>query len=530
MCPNPLISYIHSHGLRYTVSRALEKLTERLAHRQHRCWQSMRPAEDELRAQQASQPWTGCISVVVPVYNTQPDMLLALARSLLAQTYQNWEAVLYDGASTRPETGAALTDVAAMDPRFRVLCGQENMGISGNTNAAIAQARGEYCALCDHDDLLTPDALWRVAEAIAYTGADMLYTDEDKVSEDGRWHADLHLKPDFGPDTLRSGNYICHLMVLRRLLIDRVGGLRAAYDGSQDHDLALRCSELAECVVHIPRVLYHWRTVGASMSHQRLQVCMDAACRAVEDQLRRFGWPGTARMECGLIRLRYEISKETSVRVLLLGSGAAGAWERWPGTAVQRLSGENVEELNAAALSAQEDMLLVMDAAAEPVGEDFLTELMMYAQRDDVGAVTPMLATRRRPQRILAAGMAVMQDGRVCPRHAGQPVVGGGHRAQALTSHNVCAVSPACFMVRRDHFIPLDGSMDSAVTARWCCALSERGLHHVYTPHAVAVMDEQASSWCAGLPEGRLTPGFRDPCISPWYTAGDRADFKLRMR
>lgn len=300
-------AYVRMHGAGYTLHRAGEMLAARVLLRDEWRFRRERTSKRELATQRAHPFPDVRISVVVPVFNTRPKFLRALADSLLAQTHGAWEACLYDGGSTSAETRKALEAIAARDSRFHIAFGAENAGISGNTNRAIKMATGEYIALCDHDDVLAPDALWRIAEAIDAHHPDVLYTDEDKLTTHGAIHVDAHRKPDFCPDNLRSGNYICHLSVIRRTLLDAIGGLRPAFDGSQDHDLMLRACERADGVIHIPRVLYHWRTLRGSMSHTKLAVCLDAAARAVEESMRRTGFPGTCRVEDGVLRLRYDV-------------------------------------------------------------------------------------------------------------------------------------------------------------------------------------------------------------------------------
>ena len=284
--------YVRLNGISYTARRAVEKFRDQYLREYDRLYRRVRATPADLE-QQRHRAWkeTPLISILVPVYNTNPRMLRELADSFLAQTYPHWEAVLLDGASTKPETAAMLREIAGLDGRFRVIFSGENLHISGNSNAALTHARGEWIALCDHDDLYTPDALYWVMDAVEREQPDFLYSDEDKVTEDGRVYFAAHFKPDYCPDNLRSGNYICHLMVMRRSLMDAAGGFRSAFDGSQDHDLALRCMEHTTRVTHIPRVLYHWRSVGSSMSHQNLMRCVDAARRAVEEHSNRVG-PG----------------------------------------------------------------------------------------------------------------------------------------------------------------------------------------------------------------------------------------------
>ena len=197
-------------------------------------------SDAELAEQRAHQPEAGTISIVVPVYNTEPDMLEELIASLEAQTYADIEVVLHD-TSTREETRRVLDRIR--NPRFRLIRSAENLGISSNTNAAAAEAHGEYIALCDHDDVMAPDAIWRAADMIAKEHPDVIYTDEDRVMENGRHHMDPHYKPDWNRETLTGDNYICHLAVIRKELYEEVGGLRSGFDGSQDHDLFLRLAE-----------------------------------------------------------------------------------------------------------------------------------------------------------------------------------------------------------------------------------------------------------------------------------------------
>ena len=482
-------AYVRMHGAGYTLHRAGEMLAARVLLRDEWHFRRERTSKRELAAQRAHPFPDVCISVVVPVFNTRPKFLRALADSLMAQTHSAWEACLYDGGSTSAETRRALEAITARDSRFRVAFGGDNAGISGNTNRAIAMASGEYIALCDHDDVLAPDALWRVAEAIDAHHPDVLYTDEDKLTAIGAIHVDAHRKPDFCPDNLRSGNYICHLSVIRRKLVDDIGGLRPAFDGSQDHDLLLRACERADGIIHIPRVLYHWRTLRGSMSHTKLAVCLDAAARAVEESMRRAGFPGTCRVEDGMLRLRYDVG-EFSVAMLRLAQDASAA------------------DVNRLAAEASADMLLFLWGDTAAPDADGLRELMMYAQRPDVCAVTPLVADAR--GRVLHAGYDILPDGEVRSRNRGLPASAGGWHGMNRTSYNVSAVSPMCFLVRRNAFVPLT-EVDSLAAAlvQWCIRRMQEGMHHVYTPHCVVRADAESAF------EGfrvKVPAGWHDSC------------------
>lgn len=488
--------YIRKHGAAYTVRRAGEMLGERFLHSWDRQYRRERPSEAELASQRSNQPDAGLISVIVPVYNTRPVFLRELCESLQAQTYAHWEAVLYDGCSTDAATIAALDGIR--DERIRVIHDNVNEGISGNTNRAAAQSRGRYIALCDHDDVLTPDALWRMADAIVRTGADLLYSDEDKLSEDGRLHVSPYRKPDFCPDNLRSGNYVCHLTVISRALFDQVGGLRGEFDGSQDHDLVLRASESASGICHVPHVLYHWRNVGTSVSHLHLDRCLNAASRAVTDHMQRIGYPGQCRVENGVLRLEYDVDPDAAVEVINLPADAA------------------CSDMNRLAAQSKGEYLLFVREEIQGVDAAFIREMLMHAQRSDVASVSPLLCDKR--GRVAHAGFALRTDAGLICRNHGLPAHAGGWHGMNRTVRNVSAVSGACMMVRRSTLMnhPLDGAYTGGYgVADWCLRMQDAGMVHVCTPHAKAVCPK--CEWLAPTFDKALFTsrwaGRHDPCI-----------------
>ena len=224
-------------------------------------------ASAELLVRQAAdQPAAPRISIVVPLYNTPQQFLVELLDSVQNQTYQNWELCLVD-AGQDETVGQTVAARAAEDPRIRYQKLEKNEGIAGNTNQGFALATGEFIALLDHDDILHPCALWYVAQAIAEQGADFVYTDEVTFEGDIDHLTVYHFKPDYMLDNLRSNNYICHLSVFSAKLLAAVGGdERAAYNGSQDYDLYLRLTEKAHKIVHIPHLLYYWRSSPTSVA------------------------------------------------------------------------------------------------------------------------------------------------------------------------------------------------------------------------------------------------------------------------
>ena len=474
-----LREYAATHGVGYTVRRLGEKAGQVVFGTWDRRWRRERPGKAELEAQRANQPWGGLISIVIPVYNTKAVFLRELLDSLLAQTYARWEAVLYDGASDRAETVALLDSVPSEDSRFRVIRGKENLGIAGNTNAAVSAAEGEYIALCDHDDLLMPDALWRMAEAIGKSHPDLLYSDEDMITENGRRHMDPHRKPDYQPETLAADNYMSHLGVIRAETLRAVGGLREGYEGSQDHELYLRICRRTDRIVHVPYILYSWRKVSTSLSRQHLDQCLRAGCRANEDLS---PIPVTAVPVDRKIRLWYDFPRDVSTEAIIF-SGTEEAcrealsdlesqapWPRLSATlAVTDLAGLR-DTLNQAAAESEADYLLFLDAASFVETRHFFRELMMYAQMDGVAGVTPVLVDRK--NRIIFGGWVAGRNDQKGLRNGA-----GGPRDRMNKVHNVDGVSPCCMMVRRDQFVPFGESAP--------------GKRYVYTPHAVVLCEDQ---------------------------------------
>lgn len=199
-------------------------------------------------------------SILVPLYNTPEQFLREMIQSVLDQTYTNWELCLADGSDVNHKNvGNICSQYAKKDKRIRYRKLEKNLGISGNTNACIEMAAGDYIALFDHDDLLHPSALYENMKAICEKKADFIYTDENTFHDKPEDAYCPHFKPNFAPDTLRTNNYICHFTVFDKNLLKKTGNFRSCCDGSQDYDMVLRLTEQAKCVVHIPKILYYWR-------------------------------------------------------------------------------------------------------------------------------------------------------------------------------------------------------------------------------------------------------------------------------
>ena len=525
--------YLQSHGTSYTLKRLGQKAAQQLLGTYERRRKREQATAEELRAQRENQPEAGLISVVVPVYNTDPGMLDALLDSLEAQTYLNYEVILYNGASTRTETLDVLRTRCENEPRFRPVHGADNRGISGNTNEAVKSARGEYVALCDHDDLLSPDALWRVAECIAEKHPDMVYSDEDRITEGGRKHMDPHYKPDYCPDNLVSDNYICHLAVIRKALLEEVGGLRSGFDGSQDHDLFLRIAEKTGKIEHIPYVLYSWREVFSSKSHTELYTCLENGCRAAAEHEARLGRKAEAVPVNREIRLWYEIPAEASVEVLVHGDSEEECQEclgelefrtDWPNlTGSILVAGENdrISLINEAARTSKADYLLVLDARVTEMNRYFIREMIMFAQRDDVAGVTGVLTDKKK--HITHGGFALGMAHTVQCVNEGMYVSAGGWHDMMNKVHNVSAVSLCCLLVKRENWLDLDeGYQGGLAAADLGLRQRQSGKWFVFTPHARAQLEpcalllsgEERNARDVARFEQAWGKDLRDPCYS----------------
>ncbi len=286
-------------------------------------YENYKPTEQELGKQRERRwQYTPRISVVVPAFRTPEKFLREMIESLQAQTYGNWELCIVDASPEDASMEFTLKEYSSNDGRIVWKKLAENKGIAENTNAAFAMATGDFIGLLDHDDLLAPNALYEIVSALEKDSKiDVFYTDEDKVNIDLTEHFQPHLKPDFNIDLLRSNNYICHFFVVSKTIVDKIGGFRKEFDGAQDYDFIFRCVEAAECVYHIPEILYHWRTHQASTADNPASkmYAYDAGKRAIEGNLRRNGIMANVShtKDFGFYRVKYTVTEEPLVSILI---------------------------------------------------------------------------------------------------------------------------------------------------------------------------------------------------------------------
>jgi GT2 family glycosyltransferase len=490
---------------------------------------------DELRRAIEAFRWRPRISVVTPVYNTDPRWLRRAVESVRAQVYPEWELCLGDDGSTRQETVAALTAMSELDSRIRVARMPRNGGISAASNAALATATGEFIALLDHDDEIPPDALFEVARMLnAHPDADVIYTDEDKLEFDGT-HSEPFFKPDWSPEYLRSSMYLGHLGVYRRELVNALGGFRPAYDGSQDYDLALRATERTNAVYHIPRILYHWRKIPGSAAGDQVAKpwALDAARRALSDHLARQPIPATVVAEPGngLWRVQYRIVGEPLVTIVIptdsrIARGPDGDRDllrQCLRSIVDRTTYKNYEllvvdngrlspgvqdllphiphrrviyepatpfnfaaKINFAASHARGEHLLLLNDDTEVISGEWLTAMLEFSQQPEIGAVGGKLYYP--DGRIQHVGVVLGIGGGACHVLAGQAGDSPGYFGSALVIRNYSAVTGACCMTRRAVFDEVSGFDERFALdfndVDYCLRVRARGYRIVGTPFA----------------------------------------------
>lgn len=522
------------------------------------------PTELTLRLQR-TQPFAyePRISFITPACNTRPAFAKELIQSVLAQTYPRWELVIADG-SDNAKASRTLASLSARDRRIKYVQLGENRGITGNSMAAVKYATGDVIAFLDHDDSLAPFACYELVKAInAHPEAELLYSDEDKFDNMGRF--DPHFKPEASPDTLLSYNYITHLMAMTKGLYDRCGGLRAGYEGSQDHDLALRALAAAKETVHIPKVLYHWRAHSGSVAgNGKAKTYADSSgLRAVNAATAASGAFAVEGLFPHSYRARYPFSHTPRVsviipnrdkpdmlaqcleglrrtcdgiplEVILMENGSTlpetfslySKLERQGEAKVIRCFGEfNYSSINdLGASEATGELLLFLNNDVIATDPGWLTAMAEQALRPAVGAVGAKLLYP--DGRIQHAGVVVGMNGWADHVCAGAEADGGGRFACSHlvnTIRNVSAVTGACLMIQKRKFEEVGGfSTDFKLCGgdvELCLRLLQQGYRNIYTPYATLLHLESATRKDDPIPEQDFRHSKK--AYAPYAVTGD---------
>jgi GT2 family glycosyltransferase len=422
----------------------------------------------------AATPRAPGISIIMPVFEPRPAWLQAAIASVRAQFHSKWELLIADDASTSPQVAAILDDAAAQDTRIDVVRLPTRAGISAASNMALSRATLDYVTFLDHDDLLAPHATAAVAcELAAHPDTDLVFSDEDQLINDRRRRP--YFKPGWNPDLLLSQNLVCHLAVYRRTLVTRLGGLRPAFDGSQDFDLALRAvSESGERRVrHIPDVLYHWRQSPGSFSATDAAACRDATSRALSEAL---GPPHQVRANPTLAQwpdIYFGLPHPPPTVAII---GAPPPPTTYPAALIEHAMRPE---------DATSDILLFLSPGLRPCTGDWLQRLLAHAVRPEIGAAGPRLDG---PDGHLANAGFVLHPQAVA--HAPAPradAADPGYRGHFQLARSVAALSGDCLAIRRAAFHQAGGFETHAgdfAAVDLCLKLAARGLRSVWVPQA----------------------------------------------
>lgn len=428
------------------------------------------PTKEELMRQRevefSVQP---LISIVVPTYQTPIPFLKDMIDSVRKQSYEKWELCIADGSLNGDENDTKVIRVreelnrySMEDKRIKVVYLEENQGIAENTNQALALATGEYIGLFDHDDMLTPDALYEIVKAINDYDYDVLYTDEDKISEDSHDYKKPVFKPDYSPELLCANNYITHFFVAKKSIVDRLGGFRKEYDGSQDYDFIFRCVELAKKVGHVSKVLYHWRMHGGSVAGDPTSkmYAYDAGKKAIQSHYERVGIQANVKhMErLGLYHTEYKMIKQPLISVIVYGEDdekkkRCSEWFKrkdYSNLEILASAGINVEEINTLAEKARGSYLFFVSENLESVERDALQQMAGVLQIQNVGAVSGKVIGRKHT--VEDVGVVFRTNGDLCKANYGIGDCDYGDMFRAKVMSNYSILSLNCFMTHKNTF------------------------------------------------------------------------------
>ena len=501
------------------------------------------PNARKLKKQRAEKlDYEPCISIIVPTYKTPEKFLKEMIDSVRNQSYENWELCIGDGSVTEDTVKNVVESYQKKDKRIKMLCLSENLGIAGNTNAALSIATGDYIALLDHDDILAPDALYEVVKWMNEhykDETDVIYTDEDKVSFDLKDYFEPHFKSDYNLDLIRSNNYICHLFVARKSIVDQVGGFRKEYDGSQDYDFILRCIEQSKHVEHVPKVLYHWRChPGSTAANQESKMyCYEAGKRAIEDHLKRMGEDDCQVVmteHLGFYHVIYPIREQKKVSIIIPNKDQKEILERCIESVIQKTDYKNYEiiivennsttneifeyyktieqrenirvviwkdKFNYSAINnfgvryANGEYLLFLNNDIEVIRENWLSEMLANVQRNEVGIVGAKLLY---PDNMVQhAGVIIGMGGIAGHPLSRHPADDCGYFAGGIIQQNLNAVTAACMFTKKEVYEKVNGFEEKLAVAfndiDLCLKVRKAGYLIVYDPEALLYHHESIS-------------------------------------
>ena len=559
------------------------------------------PTPEEAKRQREEKfPRMPKISILVPLYNTPENFLREMIESVTSQTYENWELCLGGGSDKKHGLVAGTIveyqkkdETSGKSGRILYHKLKKNEGISGNTNQCLAMATGEYIGLFDHDDILHPSVLYEYVKVINEQQADYIYCDETTFkSGDINKMLTMHFKPDYAIDNLRANNYICHFSVFARKLLDGTELFRPRFDGSQDHDMILRLTDRAERVVHVPKLMYYWRSHAGSTAAgiDAKPYAVEAAKGAVADHLRRHGFEhfqiSSTRAFDTIFKIRYQIIGSPKISIVIANKDHKEDLKRCITSILEKSTYENYEiivvennstqqeifdyyeelkenekirvltyegEFNYSAVNnlgvanANGEYILLLNNDTQVITVNWMEELLMYAQREDVGAVGAKLYYADKTIQHAGVVLGLGAHRTAGHSHYKQHRDNLGYMGRLCYAQNVSAVTGACLLVKKALFEEA-GRLDESFAVSlndvdFCLKLREKGYLNVFTPFAELYHFESISR---GLDDNgekarrynRESERFREKwkdvlkAGDPYYNANfslDRSDFALKI-
>jgi len=559
------LRYLERNGLSATIHKIENKLGGK-SETSYDAWcQKYDVKKEELEEQRKRTfSYQPLFSVVVPLYRTKPEFLKEMIGSIQAQTYGNWQLCLADGSLSGDDAGTAengqapvteltplLEQYAKADKRITFTTLPKNLGISGNTNAALALAAGDYIVLADHDDIVPANALYELADALNQDRSiDVLYSDEDKISMDGKHYFEPNFKPDFNLFRLRENNYICHIFVVKRTILDQAGTFRREYDGAQDFDLIFRCCEKAERIVHIPRVLYHWRSHmnSTAANPESKRYAFEAGKRAIEAHYERAGIRADVELteRPGWYRSHVEIEGKPLISIIIPNKDhiddlelcissveEKSTWKNYEILIIENNSEdkktfayyeqlkqryENVRILvwkkefnyssinNFAVREARGEYLLFLNNDVEIITPSWMEEMLQICQQDGVGITGAKLYY---PDDTIQHAGVVLGLGGIAGHimcKAGREDI--GYMGRMVCVQEISAVTAACMLVKTSVF-KAAGGFDEELRVAFndidlCMQVRHMGQKIVFTPYAELYHYESKSRGLEDTPEKQL--------------------------
>lgn len=582
---------LKQNGGKYTLEKVKQKLKNDKSYNDYAKQNILTDEEEQL---QINTKFSKDIkfSIVVPLYNTPEIFLCEMINSCIDQTYGNWELCLADGSSKEYRyVKKIVADYMKKDKRIKYKILEKNAGISENTNECIKMATGDYIALFDHDDMLHPSALFEYMKTICEKNADFIYCDEDKFETDVNVCFDPYFKPDFAIDNLRANNYICHFTVFKKSLLNDVGLFRKEFDGSQDHDMVLRLTEKAERIVHVPKVLYHWRVSSNSVASDPYAkpYTIQAGIDAVKEHLERCNLKSIVESSVihpNIYRVKYDIIGDPLISILIPNKDHIEDLSRCINSILEKSTYKNIEiviiennsaeqetfeyyktlgkytnikivfyeskgKFNYSAINncgvtyANGEHLLFLNNDIEIINENWLEEMLMYSQREDVGAVGAKLYYPNNTIQHAGLGIGILTLAGHYFRNFDRNAT--GYMGNLFYARNVSGVTAACVMMKKTIFSEIDGFDETFEVAfndvDLCMRIRKSGYLIVWTPYAEAYHYESISRGAEDTPEKqerfkgevtRFQMRWRKELDEgdPYYNANltlDREDFSLRQ-